>query len=427
MKNKIITAIFLLVALVFSVFLIYVAKMPINTNNSKNVTAINQNKEKTNIVTKETNSLSKVDEDKEKAAVKTEPGAALEAVKDKEIKIKAFGDIMFHGDQTKHAKLIGKGKYNYDVQFERMKDFVSDSDLSIANFETTCNPNLAPSDYPQFNVPKEVLSSLKKIGFDAFSTVNNHSMDTGIGGIDATIDSLKEAGFKSFGTQHDKNAPYTIVDVKGVKVGLLGYSFGFNGLEVRLRTQEQRDKVNFLEPQKIKNDIEKIKEQGAEVVIVYPHWGTEYQSYPDDSQVRLGRQMISWGADFVIGNHPHVIQPKEEYTAKNGNKGFIIYACGNFISCQTRGYFNTPKVEHSVGVELDIKYNKVTKKKEFKVTTHPILVTIIQDDYWYRVQTLLVKDHLPGGKYANDVPGNKNKFVEEAQFMINKVLNTKIE
>ena len=98
-----------------------------------------------------------------------------------------------------------------------------------------------------------------------------------------------------------------------MKIAILAYTYGANGKEDLLNLREEVDSLNYLHEENIKSDIEEAKENGADFIVVYPHWEIEYQSYPQESTVELAHNMIDWGADLVIGNHPHVVQPVEVY------------------------------------------------------------------------------------------------------------------
>ena len=122
-----------------------------------------------------------------------------------------------------------------------------------------------------------------------------------------------------------------IKDINGIKVGILAYAEQLNGFEYLLDTPSKIGGVNMLDSYLIKRDISNAIKDGAEFIVIYPHWGVEYQSYPEEYQIKLAHNMIDWGADMVIGNHPHVIQPREEYEAKDGRKGIIYYSLGNLV------------------------------------------------------------------------------------------------
>ena len=273
------------------------------------------------------------------------------------------GDVLPHINFDNYALKYGEDHYDYDNFFESLGEFTKDADLFMVNCEFTSNPNLPPSGYPTFNSNEAIYGSLKKIGVDVITTANNHAMDTGFEGLDSTIDAINSYGIDNVGTRKSPKKKYLIKDVNGIRVGILAYAEQLNGFETLLDTREKQQKIDMIDPLAIKNDIENIKDLGAEFIVIYPHWGVEYSSYPESYQVKLGRAMIDWGADIVIGNHPHVIQPREEYESIDGRKGVIYYSLGNLISNQNHAFFDGDyRVEQSVIVEAIIYKNPKEKK-----------------------------------------------------------------
>lgn len=161
---------------------------------------------------------------------------------------------------------------------------------------------------------------------------------------------------------------------------------------------------------------------------MYPHWGVEYQSYPTDEQIKLGRDMIDWGADLVIGNHPHVSQPAERYKAKDGREGYIAYSCGNFVSCQAYEVLGDIRTEQSVAFDIDILKDKKTGKARIdKVDFYPIWNGHWYDQYGYLAKVFRTKDFLEGGKYFDKVDESQRERIKTCDQMIKKTINTKVE
>ncbi|WP_244897259.1 CapA family protein [Anaerococcus hydrogenalis] len=269
----------------------------------------------------------KKENDKNKGIVKIDkkrPKKFDEKSKDEIINIKAGGDLMAHMGQVDYARNYGNGKYDFSNQFEYVKDFLSDSDLTIGNFETSVSKTREPSGYPQFTTPKEYIRDIKNAGFDMLSTANNNSVDSFEEGIFDTIDAMDEYKVAHTGTRKPGEDRFIYRNVKGLKVAFMSYTYGVNGLDSLVTENKPEDVINYLEPEKIKADIKEAKKNKADLIIVYPHWGVEYQSYPTDEQIKLGRDMIDWGADLVIGNHPHVTQPAERYKTKDGKEGYML-------------------------------------------------------------------------------------------------------
>ena len=189
---------------------------------------------------------------------------------------------------------------------ENVKDIFSQDDLSIANFEGT----LTDSQYREdktfaFKAPAEFASIITDGAIEAVNTANNHSHDYGDSSFDDTLAALDAQGIVHFG--YDETA---VMDIKGIKVGLVGIYELNDHLE---RTQQ------------LKDNIAKVKSEGAQLIIVIFHWGNEKEEVPDSNQITLGHIAIDEGADLVCGHHPHVLQGIEVYKGKN-----IVYSLGNF-------------------------------------------------------------------------------------------------
>lgn len=347
----------------------------------------------------------------------------------KKVKLKAFGDIMAHMAQIQYAYNKGGGEYDFSDQFTYLKDFVKDSDISIGNYETTTNPDLPVAGFPRFNVPAAYLKDLKETGFDIVSTANNHSMDTELEGVFSTMEAAKEAGLDYVGSFKDKSDRILFKEVKGVKLAFLAYTYGCNGRENLIVPREEVENLGYLSDEdQIKKDIARAKAQGADFVIVYPHWGIEYQSMPNEAQISLGRKMIDWGADLVIGNHPHVVEPVEIYQAEDGRKGLIAYALGNFISYQNYENNKDIRVEHSLALEIDLEKDMTSgNKKIADVKLHPIWVGTYYNEYGILIKNHLTEDFLEGGKYYDLVNENQRKRIQQAHDMTLEIANTGVE
>lgn len=345
------------------------------------------------------------------------------------MKLKAFGDIMAHMAQIQYAYNKGGGEYDFSDQFTYLKDFVKDSDISIGNYETTTNPDLPVAGFPRFNVPAAYLKDLKETGFDIVSTANNHSMDTELEGVFSTMEAAKEAGLDYVGSFKDKSDRILFKEVKGVKLAFLAYTYGCNGRENLIVPREEVENLGYLSDEdQIKKDIGRAKAQGADFVIVYPHWGIEYQSMPNEAQITLGRKMIDWGADLVIGNHPHVVEPVEVYQAEDGRKGLIAYALGNFISYQNYENSKDIRVEHSLALEIDLEKDMTSgNKKIADVKLHPIWVGTYYNEYGILIKNHLTEDFLEGGKYYDLVNENQRKRIQQAHDMTLEIANTGVQ
>lgn len=269
--------------------------------------------------------------------------------------ILAAGDVMFHMPQIKGAYNAESGTYNFKESFSHVKNIVEKADLALVNYETVA----AGSDrgfqgYPNFNSPIETIEALSYTGFDILSTANNHCLDQGKSGVISTIEAIKDHGLKNIGTYVGlENNKILIEEVKDIKIGLLSYTYGCNGMEFSISENELNSMVNIIDEERIKNDIEKTVDMGSDLVVVFIHWGNEYQREPSESQLELGKRMVEWGANIIFGSHPHVIQ-RTEVINHNGKDNFIIYSLGNFLSNQRRETINNKYTEDGIMVTVNI-------------------------------------------------------------------------
>lgn len=196
--------------------------------------------------------------------------------------------------------------YGSEYFFRNVKDIFSADDLTIANFEGTLTDSEEREEKQfAFKAPAEFSSILSDGAVEAVTLANNHSHDYGEQGFADTLAALDQEGITHFG--YDETA---VIEVKGIKVGLVGI-------------YELKDHLDRTE--QLKQNIAKVKEQGAVITIVIFHWGNEKEEIPDSNQTTLGRLAIDEGADLVCGHHPHVLQGIETYKEKN-----IVYSLGNF-------------------------------------------------------------------------------------------------
>ena len=196
--------------------------------------------------------------------------------------------------------------YGADYFLQNVKDIFSTDDLTIANFEGTLTDSDEREDKTfAFKAPASYASILTGGSVEAVNTANNHSHDYGDQSFNDTLAALDDAGIVHFG--YDETA---VMDVKGIKVGLVGIYELYDHLE---------------REQQLKDNIAKVKADGAQLIVVIFHWGNETETVPDSNQTTLGRIAIDEGADLVCGHHPHVLQGIETYKGRN-----IVYSLGNF-------------------------------------------------------------------------------------------------
>ena len=240
------------------------------------------------------------------------------------------GDFMQHGPQIT-AALQPDSTYNYDECFARVKPVIEQADVAIGNLEVTLGGK-PYAGYPQFRAPDEYLQAIVDAGIDIILTANNHCLDSGKHGLERTIMMMDSVGVPHLGTyidefERDNNYPF-ILDYNGIRVAILNFTYGTNGLVV-----ESSNIVNMMDTVVIANDLDKAIAMNPDVIIAIPHWGIEYQTLPSEEQRVMANWLIDNGVDHVVGGHPHVAQPME---LLNDGKNFVAYSLGNFISNQSR-------------------------------------------------------------------------------------------
>lgn len=249
----------------------------------------------------------------------------------KRFSIVATGDILTHSPVYERALVNGGGQYDFSPMFRKVKPLLSAADLAICHLETPLSPdNQSLSSYPVFNVPHQLADAIAKAGYDYCSTASNHSYDQGSEGVKATLDVLDRAGLRHDGTARaPRGAEHPeIIEVEGVKVSLLSYTYGLNG---GVLPRDQSWLVDVIDTESILSEARVARRAGADFVIVSLHWGFEYQVPPSPDQVTLGRRLLKADAiDLILGHHAHVVQPIDRI-----GKDYVVYGMGNFLSSQT--------------------------------------------------------------------------------------------
>ncbi|UFJ42657.1 CapA family protein [Brevibacillus humidisoli] len=257
------------------------------------------------------------------------------------VKIAAVGDILMWRRQIASARVGNSNRYSFDNMFGAVAPYLRSADLTIGNLETTLsgresqyerrNPKTG---WPMFNCPDELAAALKRVGFNVLTTANNHCMDRGVRGLVRTLHVLDRHHLPHTGTFRNRQAAQTplIKIVKGIKFGILAYTYGTNRIPV---PQSKPWLVNRIQKPKILRDLKALRPK-VDVIIVALHFGQEFKRYPNASQRSLVKTMFQQGADIILGAHPHVLQPMAfQHTSGTGpglKKKFVIYSLGNFIS-----------------------------------------------------------------------------------------------
>lgn len=272
-------------------------------------------------------------------------------IDNKTAKITFVGDTMFHMPQVNAGYDKSKGEYNFDNNFKYIAPYIKESDLAVVNYETVAGgDHLGFSGFPKFNSPIKTMEAIKNAGFDVVNLANNHILDRKEAGLLNTVSLVKKNNMQPLGAEEKDKEKYVVRDVNGIKLGILSYSYGFNGNESAFSKEKLDSLVNRINYDKIKEDVEYLNNvEKVDYLISFIHWGNEYEKTPSKSQKEFGDKLFDLGIDAVIGSHPHVIQ-KSIYN-KDENK-YIIYSLGNFLSNQRREYMGRSDTEDGIMVSL---------------------------------------------------------------------------
>ena len=350
-------------------------------------------------------------------------------------RIMANGDLLYHDIIYISAKK-SDGTYDFHENFEYVKPWLKQADLVIGDFEGTVNKDHYLAGYPLFNAPGEVMDAIKDAGYQVLDLAHNHILDSQIEGVVSTADAIEKAGMTPIGVYthepRDK-APIVIKEVNGIKVALLAYSYGFNGIEQSISQEDYNRYLSDLDEDKMKAEIERAEKE-ADITIIMPQMGVEYQIEPTEEQKKLYHKMIDWGADIIFGGHPHVVEPAET-VEKEGDKKLIIYSMGNFISNQR--IETMQDVENAKWTERGVLMDVTIKKKAGKTTietakAHPSWVnrtpkgTYSPEGYpLYLYQTYILDDFIEGGKYRSQLDDETKERIDTAYKEMNEHVGLK--
>ncbi|MFI5617266.1 CapA family protein [Streptomyces sp. NPDC051567] len=266
--------------------------------------------------------------------VPTAPTAGPPAVKG--FTLVASGDVLPHESVIRQgAADAGGDGYDFRPMFAAVKPVVSAADLALCHMETIYGEEDGPfTGYPAFVSPPQIAAGLKDAGYDGCSTASNHTLDDGADGVRRTLDAFDKAGLKHAGSARTaaEAATVTRYTAGSAQVAHLAYTFDTNGYPM---PEGQPWAVNLTEEEKIVTDARAARKAGADVVLVSVHWGTEWQTEPDDTQLALGKALTASrtggrpDVDLVLGTHAHVPQPYEKV-----NGTWVVYGMGDQVAGQ---------------------------------------------------------------------------------------------
>lgn len=268
-----------------------------------------------------------------------------------DITIASVGDILIHNTLYYAAYDPSTRSYDFTDQFKYIKPYLEDADVTVANLETVlAGPEKGYASYPKFNTPDPIVDALKDAGVDILTAANNHRMDQGVPGFYRTIKVVRNKGLDIIGVKaEEKEKTYVLKELKGVKTAFLNFGYSYplrdgslsiNGLILPVNMSGLMDTFDPQDRDKSMQVLEKkiaeAKRDGAEIIVVFMHWGDEYHRLPNDFQKEMASKMAALGVDAIFGGHPHVLQPAVYLTSPEGNRVPVFYSQGNFISDQRK-------------------------------------------------------------------------------------------
>ncbi|MBE6782794.1 MAG: CapA family protein [Ruminococcaceae bacterium] len=290
--------------------------------------------------------------------------------------LSSIGDLLIHAPVF-NSVITSDGSYDFSPIFRYIGPYLNEYDYNIANLEVSLGGTengLQYSGYPLFNCPDSIVDGAAGMGIDMLLLANNHTYDCGYNGFVRKINVIEDKGLSYSGVAKDNSQKlYNIVDINGIKIGIINYTYetpssgegskAINGILVDSQAAPLINSFNYENLDAFYTDLKAkiamMKDDGAEAIVVYPHWGTEYVLDGNDYQREMGQKMCDLGVDVIIGGHPHVVEPVTTFTSEISGKSTVcLYSMGNFISNQRRHLMNLSTGNTEDGLIFIVNFEK---------------------------------------------------------------------
>lgn len=290
--------------------------------------------------------------------------------------LSSVGDLLIHAPVF-NSVWKQDGSYDFNPIFQYVKPYLEKADFCIANLEVSLGGTengLTYSGYPLFNCPDSIVDAAKNMGTDMLLLANNHTYDCGYSGFIRKIGVIANVGLKYTGVGKDNTEKlYNVVNVNGIKIGIVNYTYetpstgegnkAINGILLDKNAVNLVNTFNYDKLEEFYDDLEnkiaQMKNDGAEVIVVYPHWGTEYLLEVNEYQSQMAQKMCDLGVDVIVGGHPHVVEPVEVIKSEiSGKITVCLYSLGNFISNQRSHLMNLSTGNTEDGVIFTVNFEK---------------------------------------------------------------------
>lgn len=312
----------------------------------------------------------------------TEPPTEPPITKIATATISSVGDMLMHKPVFNACYNDATGEYELELVFEYIYRYFNGADLAVGNLETTLagadfvhdNGSVGYSGYPQFNCPDSIIDAMKYTGFDVVLTANNHSYDTRTAGFKRTLEVIRERELQYLGTKLDaEEKDYIVVDCNGIKIGLLCYTYedaenpekvAPNGHTMTKEDAKLIGTFHYSHLPEFYADVAEnmaaMEEEGAEAIMLYLHWGEEYETTPNRTQKTMAQELCNMGVDVIVGGHPHVVQPVQLLTSANdeNQKTLCLYSMGNSLSNQRKELMRLDTGHTEDGVMFSVTFAK---------------------------------------------------------------------
>ncbi|MDR2132653.1 MAG: CapA family protein [Clostridiales Family XIII bacterium] len=285
------------------------------------------------------------------------------------LRILCAGDVMVHAPQLTAQRNDTTGVYDFANNFDSVMPYVAGADLAFCNLETTLGGE-PYTGYPTFSSPDDLAGALSGAGFDAVFTSNNHMLDRGAAGLRRTLEVARAAGLVAAGSRLSEDEPASpLLSREGLDVGLVAFTYEspragasrtLNGIRI---SDELRPLINSFGYEDLDGDLERVdgeirraRAAGAEIVVCYFHWGTEYQLSPNGYQEYIASRAAISGADIIFASHPHVPQGMEYLYPSEDRAVPVFYSLGNFISNQRAETTGSLYTEQGLMAVVDLRF-----------------------------------------------------------------------
>ena len=315
------------------------------------------------------------------------------------IELMMIGDILQHRG-VYESGYLDDGTRNYDHIFAHIGDQLANTDIKVVNQETLLGGTMFEfSGYPTFNGPQEMGDAEVKAGFNVVLRATNHAMDMGYEGLHSELSywHTQHPEIAVIGAVDPDDSSASIEDIyiyekDGFKIALLNYTYDLNGFE------DPQNKVSWLDEDHVRRTVQ-AADEAADMVVVFPHWGEEYNLQPVEYQREMAQVFMDAGADVIIGGHPHVIEPVEVLTASDGRKVPCFWSVGNFVCTQVDN-------ENLVGGVARVSFSKDADGNS-SITGCSFVPTICHKGLGSSMTTYLLRDYTDDLAATNYLESNE--------------------